>query len=118
MGNDNGKILVELSAKSSNYTITVFDNGAEFEIETLAKLGKERVTTHSDSGGSGIGFMTTFETLKKSHASLVITEFESKTPFSKSVSFVFNGENKFIVQSYRAGLLQSELDRDEVIIVG
>ena len=40
------------------------DNGVDFEVDTLAKLGLERVTTHKDTGGSGIGFMTTFETLK------------------------------------------------------
>ena len=116
-GINNGKILVELSAKNNNYSITIFDNGAAFEIETLAKLGRERVTTHPDSGGSGIGFMTTFETLRKAHACLVITEFENKIPFSKSISFVFNGENKFIIQSYRSELLKSAINRDDIIIL-
>lgn len=115
--NGNGKILVELSVKNDDYSITIYDNGADFEMETLAKLGKERVTTHADSGGSGIGFMTTFETLRKAHASLIITEFESKTPFSKSVAFVFNGENRFIIQSYRRELLKSSINRDDIIIL-
>ncbi len=116
-GIDNGKILVELSVKNNNYSITIFDNGASFKIETLAKLGKERVTTHSDSGGSGIGFMTTFETLRKAHACLIITEFENKIPFSKSISFVFNGENQFIIQSYRSELLKSAIKREDIIIL-
>lgn len=116
-GKESGQILVELSVKNDSYTITVFDNGVDFEIETLAKLGMERVTTHSETGGSGIGFMTTFETLRKSHASLVITEFENKTPFSKSVSFIFNGENSFIIQSYRSGVLKEALNRKDVIIL-
>ena len=70
-----------------------------FIYEERITLGKERVTTHAESGGSGMGFMITFETLRKAHASLIITEFENKIPFSKSVSFMFNGENSFIIKS-------------------
>ena len=114
---NNGKILVDLSMENDNYTVTVFDSGVDFEIDTLAKLGKERVTTHADNGGSGIGFMTTFETLRKSYASLIITEFENKTPFSKSVSIRFDGNKAFIIQSYRKEELKSALNRDDVILL-
>ena len=114
---NNGKILVEFSKNNDNYTITIFDSGVDFEIDTLAKLGKERVTTHADNGGSGIGFMTTFETLRKSYATLIITEFENKTPFSKSVSIRFDGNTTFIIQSYRKEELQSALNRDDIILL-
>ena len=114
---NNGKILVELSMENDNYTITIFDSGVDFEIDTLAKLGKERVTTHADNGGSGIGFMTTFETLRKSYASLIITEFANKTPFSKSVSIRFDGNTAFIIHSYRKEEIQSNLNRDDVILL-
>ena len=117
IGAENGRILVELSEKNGSYAITVFDNGVDFEIATLAKLGKECVTTHAENGGSGIGFMTTFETLRKAHASLVITEFENKTPFSKSIAFIFNGDNNFIIQSYRSSQLKAAINRDDVIIL-
>ena len=115
--NDKGKILVDFSVKNENYQITVFDSGVDFEIDTLAKLGKERVTTHADNGGSGIGFMTTFETLCKAYASLMITEFAHKTPFSKSVSIIFDGENSFIIQSYRSDILKTAINRDDVVII-
>lgn len=114
---NNGKILVELSMENDNYTITIFDSGVDFEIDTLSKLGKERVTTHADNGGSGIGFMTTLETLRKSYASLIITEYENKTPFSKSVSIRFDGNTAFIIQSYRKEELQSALNRGDVILL-
>lgn len=52
----------------------IYDSGIEFELETLKKLGLERITTHKKTGGSGIGFMTTFETLKECKASLIIEE--------------------------------------------
>lgn len=113
----NGKILVDFYMENDHYTITVFDSGVDFEIDTLAKLGKERVTTYADNGGSGIGFMTTFETLRKSYASLIITEFENKIPFSKSVSIRFDGNTAFIIQSYRKDELKSVLNRDDVVLL-
>ena len=72
--------------------------------------------THADSGDSGIGFLTTFETLRKAYASLIIAEFENKTPFSKSVSFRFDGENAFIIHSYRSAELKKVIGRNDTII--
>lgn len=116
-GEGSGKILVSLSVKDNNYDITIFDSGIDFEIDTLSKLGKERVTTHAEDGGSGIGFMTTFETLKKSYASLIITENENKIPFSKSISIRFDGLSAFVIQSYRAEKLKSAIKREDITIV-
>lgn len=116
-GEAGGKILVNLSMLNGNYSIDIYDSGVEFDIDTLSKLGLERVTTHSDTGGSGIGFMTTFETLKKAYASLLITELENQIPFSKSVSFRFDGESTFIVHSYRKDELKELITRNDMTIV-
>lgn len=102
--------------QNENYCIDIYDNGVDFDVDTLSKLGLERVTTHADTGGSGIGFMTTFETLKKAYASLIIIEFENKTPFTKSISFRFDSESAFIIHSYRKEELKSEIIRDDMII--
>lgn len=95
-------ILVILGLTDNFYELTVFDSGIPFEIDTLVKLGTERVTTHSDTGGSGIGFMTTFETLRECGASLIISE---KKPcgadYSKSITIRFDGEKQYIVETYR-----------------
>ena len=115
-GEAGGKILVNLSNQNDNYSIDIYDNGIEFDIDTLSKLGLERVTTHADTGGSGIGFMTTFETLRKTYASFIITEFENQTPFTKSVSFRFDGENAFIINSYRSKELQANINRADIFI--
>ena len=116
-GESGGKILVNLSKQNDNYCIDIYDSGVAFEIDTLSKLGRERVTTHADSGGSGIGFMTTFETLNKAYASLIITEFDSTMPFTKSVAFRFDGESSFIIQSHRSVELKEKLTRDDVVIL-
>ena len=112
-----GKILVTITMNDDIYEISIMDNGVDFEVDTLAKLGLERVTTHKDTGGKGIGFMTTFETLKKSNASLIITEYKTKTPFSKSITFRFDGLNIFIINSYRADLLKQSINRDDIVIM-
>lgn len=116
-GEKGGKILVNLSTQNNNYCIDFYDNGVDFDVDTLSKLGLERVTTHADTGGSGIGFVTTFETLKKAYASLIITEFENQTPFTKSVSFRFDGEGAFIIYSYRSEILKASINRNDMIIV-
>ena len=114
-GETDGKILVNLSKQNDSYCIDIYDNGVEFDVDTLSKLGLECVTTHSDTGGSGIGFMTTFETLKKVYASLIITEFENQTPFTKSVSFIFDGDGAFIIHSYRSEELKAIISRKDII---
>ena len=97
-------VLAIIGVKKGCYEFTVFDSGIPFEIEKLRLLGKERVTTHSDTGGSGIGFMTTFETMKACGASLIINEKPpNERDYTKSVTVRFNGENRYLIESYRFG---------------
>ncbi len=107
----NKEILVVLGLKDGVYEICILDNGVEFGIDTLLRLGKEQVTT----GGTGIGFLTTFETLKETKASLVITEFDS-SEYTKSVAFVFNNECEYVVNSYRAESIREKCNREDIII--
>ena len=116
-GITDGRILVTIEKKDSIFEIAIRDNGVDFEADTLARIGKEQVTTHADDGGSGIGFMTTFETLHKTKGSLIITEYEQKTPFSKSVAFVFDGLNRFVISTYRKEELEKGIDRDDLLIL-
>lgn len=96
-------ILVIIGRKNKNYELCIYDSGIEFEIDTLEKLGKERVTTHAETGGSGIGFMTTFTTLKECKASLIIKEEHEmrNNDYTKAVIIKFDGKNKYKVSSYR-----------------
>ena len=97
-------VLAIIGVLENYYEFTVFDSGIPFEPDTLVRLGKERVTTHSDTGGSGIGFMTTFETMKKYGASLIIKEkTPSESDYTKSITVRFDGENRYMVESYRFG---------------
>lgn len=112
-----GNILLNLARDGRVYTLTVLDNGAPFELHVFDKLGRERVTTHSNSGGSGIGFMQTFSTLRACDGSIVITEFESGLPFTKSVGFRFDGKGKFVIKSPRAEQIKNALTREDVLVI-
>ena len=115
-GKRNGNILTSVSSVDGIYEISVSDNGIEFETDTLQKLGTQRVTTHKESGGNGIGFMTTFDTLKKSNASMIITEYEPDKPFTKTVTFRFDGQENFIIKSYRCDILKEKISRKDIFI--
>lgn len=109
-------ILVLLGLAGDCYELSIYDSGIEFEMDTLLNLGLKRVTTHAETGGSGIGFMTTFETMRESGASLIIEEKPpSNSDFTKSVSIRFDGKGQYIVRTYRAEAL-SALNNREIII--
>ena len=97
------EILVEFSKKEKDFYIAIYDTGIPFEINTLLKLGKEQITTHKETGGSGIGFVTTFETLRNYNASLIIKEFaKNERHFTKAVIASFDGKNEYKIITYRA----------------
>lgn len=101
--NTNRAIMIILGIKDNTYEFSIYDTGIEFKIETLSKLGLERATTHADTGGTGIGFITTFETLKYCKASLIIAEFSDRNfEYSKSITIKFDSKNNYIIETYRA----------------
>jgi len=103
------KIFVELGLIGGCYGLCVHDTGVEFKIDTLASLGIRPTTTHAEAGGSGIGFMTTFEMLRKYNASLVIEESDSGY-FTKRIFVHFDGKNQYIIRTgYRYEKLKAEL---------
>ncbi|MCL2248084.1 MAG: hypothetical protein FWC13_02325 [Oscillospiraceae bacterium] len=95
-------ILAVLGLIDGHYVFSVFDSGIPFEVDTLVRLGAEPVTTHIDTGGSGIGFMTTFETIREYGASLVISEKKPVTAdYSKSITIRFDKKNQYTIKTYR-----------------
>ena len=114
----NKNILVVLGIIDKYYELQILDTGIEFEIPTLLKLGKEAITTHKDTGGSGIGFMTTFETMQECKASLIIEEKQpiSNNDYTKSITIRFDGKNEYIIKSYRADKIQEQKTEDRIII--
>ena len=115
--NINKSILVRLGKLDGHYGLYVYDSGIEFEIKTLLNLGKKPSTTHKDSGGTGMGFMNTFDTLRKHKASFVIEEYGKpvKDNFTKALKFKFDGKNEFKICSYREEI--KKLDKENTLLV-
>ena len=101
--NINRSILVRLGKIENCYGLYIYDTGIEFEKETLENLGKKPSTTHKDEGGTGMGFMNTFDTLKECNGSLIIKEIgkPSKNNFTKIIMIKFDNKNEFNIISYR-----------------
>lgn len=101
--NENRSILVRLGKIDDIYSLYIYDSGIEFTKEVLEKLGKEPITTHKDNGGTGMGFMNTFDVLNKYKASLIINEMgePSKDNYTKALIIRFDNTNEFKVTSYK-----------------
>ena len=101
--NINKSILVKLGKIENVYSLYIYDSGIEFEKDTLLNLGKKPSTTHAKEGGTGMGFMNTFDTLKKYNASLIIDEIgkPSKDNYTKVLIIKFDNKCEFKLTSYR-----------------
>jgi len=116
--NNTREIFTILGIKDNKYELCIYDTGIEFQADTLMKLGLEAVTTHKETGGSGIGFLTTFETMKETKASLIIKEFPPKkdTHYTKAVIIRFDGNNDYRICTYRSSELKKK-NKDKRIII-
>ena len=101
--NENRSILIRIGKIDGIDSLYIYDSGIEFEKEVLDNLGKKPITTHADSGGTGMGFMNTFDTLNKTKASLTINEIGKPCidNYTKVLMFKFDGQNEFKVDSYK-----------------
>ena len=111
-------ILVHIGTVNKCFIVRVFDSGAAFNVQILNKLGQERITTHADSGGSGIGMKTLFEIKRKYQASIILCETVHGTgSFSKNISVIFNQQGQFIVKSDRVDELRKKCSRKDIVIL-
>ena len=93
-------IMVVFGIKDDAYELCILDSGIPFEAETLINLGINKASTHLDEGGSGIGFITTFETINSCNASFIINE-NTNSNYSKSMEIKFDNKHEYIIISDR-----------------
>ena len=100
--NANRSILVRLVNIDDIYSLYIYDSGVEFKTEVLENLGKKPCTTYANEGGTGMGFMNTFDTVRKHKASLIIEEIGKpvKDNYTKVIIIKFDKKNEFKVKSY------------------
>lgn len=85
-----GKILIAFDKSESNEPcICFYDNGHPFDEKVISNMGKRKITTHKNDGGSGIGLMTLFEILNKYNASYRLDE-RQQNEFTKCIQITFD----------------------------
>lgn len=82
-------ILVSLHQISGRPALAVYDSGVPFPEEVRQAWGKQRITTHAEEGGSGIGMETAFEICKKTQADFLIEEHPPVDLYTKCISVTF-----------------------------
>ena len=82
-------IRLSIERKTDSYTLYFYDSGEPFASEVLESFGKKRCTTHAETGGSGIGLVTTCELAAKYQGEFYITEDNVPQSYTKCVVVKF-----------------------------
>lgn len=108
-------ILLTVGIVDGAYVLAVYDSGAAFQPYTIRRMGLERATTRQAEGGSGIGLMTTWETIRACRASFVLDETIDNPLYTKAVSIHFDGLDQTRIISRRSEVLALSQDRTDMI---
>lgn len=99
-------IKINLGVNNNCPYITISDNGIPFAEKVLLNIGKNKVTTRKQKGGSGTGLICIFEILKKYGASFSLSEFSNENTYTKSITIDFNIQGKLNFSSNRQSLVR------------
>lgn len=116
-GQERRQILLQIGMEKGYYCLAVYDSGIPFEARTLVRAGKEKATTHADTGGSGIGLMTLFELCAACQASFEIDEQIVYSGFTKKVAVCFDGAGAYRLRTSRPDIIQSCSGRPDIQII-
>lgn len=98
---ENPTVQLQFYFSEKYFVIEVADNGIPFESISLVNFGLMQLTTHSDTGGSGIGLMDIWKIKEKYMASLHISEYDTESTYSKKISIIFDKKRRYSISSYR-----------------
>ena len=76
--------------------MNIYDTGVPFNTDIIHKLGKNKATSHSNDGGSGIGLYNTISVCQKYSFSFIIEEAPGVDNFTKKISITFDDKNLFL----------------------
>lgn len=94
-------IQLQFYQADKHFVIEIADNGIPFEATSLVNFGLAQLTTHADTGGSGIGLMDIWKLKEKYAASLHITEYKEGAPYTKKIALIFNKKNRYTISTER-----------------
>ena len=100
----NPEIELAIEIIDSTPKITISDNGEVFDENVLLNIGKAKITTRKNQGGSGIGLMSIFEILKRYEASFYLDEALQNSNYSKSIIIHFNNTGSLKINTNRSNI--------------
>lgn len=109
-------IQLQFYQTGKDFIIEIADNGIAFEAASLTNFGLEAMTTHADTGGSGIGLMDIWKIKEKYRASLHISEYETNAPYTKKIALIFNKKNRYTISTTRKEELTALCKRTDLQI--
>lgn len=113
----NKSVKVHFHNKNDIFRIDIYDTGIPFQSKTIENLGRVRSTTHSDTGGTGIGLMSTTELLSNAKASFEIDENLESNIFSKKISACFDALGEIRVHSSNPEIITVCKRRSDIIVL-
>lgn len=110
------KVALRVETENGSPCIKVFDSGADFDESVLRNMGRRRITTHGGNGGSGIGLMTLFDTLRSFKASYYLDEMP-QGGFKKCVCITFDGKDGYAIRSARPCVKKVCAERENFVLI-
>lgn len=116
-GCTNRQIQLRIYLYHQSLLIEVSDTGIPFDLSSLLNFGLKPYTTHSDTGGSGIGLMDIWKIKEKYKASLHITEYREASSFSKKIVLLFDSREQYLISSWRYKNIIALIRRPDLHVV-
>lgn len=98
---DNGKVKIVFGEEDGFPAMKIFDNGAQFDEKVITEMGRSKVTTHGNDGGSGIGLSNAFLILNSYSVSFCIDETINDDMFTKCVIICADGKGLHRIKTER-----------------
>ncbi len=98
---DNGKVKIIFGEDDGFPAMKIFDNGAQFDEKVITEMGRSKVTTHGNDGGSGIGLSNAFLILNSYSVSFCIDETIKDDMFTKCVIICADGKGLHRIKTER-----------------
>ncbi|MDE6356086.1 MAG: hypothetical protein K2L67_02470 [Clostridia bacterium] len=115
-GKENARVCLRVCEENGFACIKVFDDGEDFDEQVLRGMGRRRITTHEHEGGSGIGLMTLFDTLRSCKATFLLDE-EPQGGFKKCVCITFDGKDGCFIKSSRPCVKKICAERENFLVI-
>ncbi len=110
------KIQLQFYELEKAFVLEIADSGIPFEVRSLVNLGLTQLTTHADTGGSGIGLVDIWRIKEHYGATLHIEEYENTSPYSKKISMIFNKKHQYTIRSFRKDEILKKNNRTDLQI--